>query len=153
MVKAIYKYFKNKEALVIYILKEIMEDSKERIRKVLEAPIPLKEKFKQVILLKEEMNQESSVEFYADIYAKPNSKVNKLLLKERENWDKMLRKFYKAAQSRGEIREDLNIEFLMYMIENFQKMFSDRKFQDLFPDFSSMTHEVMTFFYYGILKK
>ena len=147
------KHFKNKEDLVVRILQVLNKDSKTRIMKVINANIPIKEKLYQLILLKEEISQESSTKFNNDILTEKDSAICKLVKKNENDWKKRLRKFFKDCQEKNEIRNDINIDFMVFMIENLRRMFRDEQVQDIYPDFSDMTRELMSFFYYGFLKQ
>ena len=87
------------------------------------------------------------------ILTEKDSAICKLVKKNENDWKKRLRKFFKDCQEKNKIRNDINIDFMVFMIENLRRMFRDEQVQDIYPDFSDMTRELMSFFYYGFLKQ
>jgi len=65
----------------------------------------------------------------------------------------MVRKDFEEAQQKGWIRDDLNINFLFYLLNHLTDMITDEELTSLYPDTTSMFKEIMEFFFYGIMPK
>jgi hypothetical protein len=70
----------------------------------------------------------------------------------RENF-KLLYDDLKAAQEKGEIRQDINLHFIIHMLGQMQEMATDEKLLSLYGSPQALASEFINFFFYGILSR
>jgi hypothetical protein len=70
----------------------------------------------------------------------------------KKNYAKFL-KFFEEAKRRGEIREDVSTEFVIYAFDMITKVSKDKKLARLFPNYTEFTRAIMNFLFYGIAGK
>jgi hypothetical protein len=58
---------------------------------------------------------------------------------------------FREAQKKGEIRSDVNPEFMLYFLSNLTEMFTDEKLVRIYPNPEQMISDVLSFFFYGIM--
>jgi hypothetical protein len=58
-----------------------------------------------------------------------------------------------AAQKRGEIRQDIKPEFLLYFIHHMIELASDERLIDMYGSPQDMNRELFNLFFYGILPR
>ena len=79
--------------------------------------------------------------------------LKKYIEEETKNFLDELRKIFSDAQKKGEIRSDIKVDFVIYMMNVMKEVFKDENLQKLYPDFASLMKDAFNFFYYGVLKK
>ncbi|MBN2091945.1 TetR/AcrR family transcriptional regulator [candidate division KSB1 bacterium] len=148
-----YKYFANKNELVKTLYNRLATDGMEKYHKIMNQPISFPEKIKLMIQLKLMQFEELSEEFIQDLLRFDHPEVQALLLlKKKEIFQQVLQDFA-GAQKRGEIRSDIKIEFILYMLDKIYDMYQDEKLLKLYPTQKEMVSELINYFFYGILSK
>lgn len=147
-----YRHFANKEEVAELILKELMENGFADYEKIMAKPIPFNAKLIEIIDLKKASSKLISQEFMKDVFIQPDSKLVALIETQRVKSNKAFESDLKKAQQAGELRKDLKIEFIMYMLNSMSHLMEDEKLVDLFDDSEDLTNEVTNFFFYGMLQ-
>jgi len=58
-----------------------------------------------------------------------------------------------SAQKKGEIRDDINPHFIMYVLGKLQEMAVDERFSSMYPSTQALSSEILNFFFYGIMSR
>jgi hypothetical protein len=58
-----------------------------------------------------------------------------------------------AAQKKGEIRKDINPQFILYFLNKIREIAGDEQLINMYDSTQSLTAELVNFFFYGILTK
>ena len=148
-----YRYFQNKDAIAMYILDQLYSDAWSKFDEILAEDIPFEEKIRRVAVVKMEMADEYSMEFLNEFLADEDSECGKLLIQKRKESYEFTRKIYTDAQERGDIRKDIKIDFIMFMMENSLEIVRDERVQSMYPDISQLVHEMFALLFYGILSR
>lgn len=150
-----YRYFDNKiEVLKLILLQEIVSNIIQ-YQSIMSAPILFKEKVSQVIDLKLKQNKNISLELMKDLH-RSDPKLDDLKQELKAKQDHFLDLFkcdLVLAQSQGQIRENIKIEFIMYMIGQLGNIQEDPAFTQLYDNTADLSGELLNFFFYGILEK
>ncbi len=148
-----YKHFKNKIDLALFILNEVFAEGVSRYKSIMEQDIPYFEKAKDIIKLKLESTEDISKEMLKDFYDRSIPEVAELIQKiYRENL-KLLLDDMIAAQKKGDIRQDINPHFIIYMLGQMQKMSTDETLLGMYGSIQALASEFINFFFYGILPR
>lgn len=146
-----YKFFKNKEVLAVYVLDKLLKGWHLQYRSLMDENTPFTTKIQQLVQLKRTASEEMSEAFMDDI-------INKefVLLQEHlnEHRNKVIAEHVNdlaEAQQRGELRQDIKPEFILYMLEDLENKVSDEKLARLYPSKQAMIMELTGFFFYGIM--
>lgn len=148
-----YKHFPNKNALVKVILDRWIQKLTDDYDKVMEADETFEEKMAKIILMKIGYAHDISQELVADLYGHPDKELAEYM---NEKIEVSIRSFENAlrdAQIKGEIRREIKIEFIVYMINKMKEMASDRRMIDLYGTTEEWVAEMTGFFTYGILPR
>lgn len=148
-----YKFFKNKNELAEFILEEIMRKGIEKYMDVMKQNIPYTEKIKQIILLKHESTKDISDEFLKDILQDKEQNLQKKIQTYRDKSTALIMLDLKKAQSEGWIRKDLNLEFLLYMLNDLNNKLFDPKLENLYSNKHDLIMELTNYFFYGIMNE
>lgn len=148
-----YKHFANKNELVKALYTRFAADGMDKYHQIINQLIPFPEKIKLMIHLKLMQFDMLSGEFIQDLFKLDDPEVQALLqLKKSEIFQQVLHDFAEAQQ-RGEIRSDIKIEFILYMLDKIYEMYQDEKLLKLYPTQKEMVSELINYFFYGILSK
>lgn len=148
-----YKFFKNKNELVEFILDELMREGIENYVDVISQNIPYPEKIKQLILLKHESTKDISDEFLKDILQDEEQGLIEIIQTYRDKSFSLVKLDLKKAQSEGWIRKDINLEFLLHMLNDMNNKLFDPKLEDLYSNKHDLIMELTNYFFYGIMNK
>jgi len=148
-----YRYFANKTAIAKHVLESIYSEGRERINSILAMDLPFEERLKKVLVTKMEYTDKYSREFVKDLMMGTDPELKKYIEEETKNSLDELRRIFLDAQKNGEIRSDIKIDFIIYMMNIMREVFKDENLQKLYPDFGSLMKDAFNFFYYGVLKR
>ena len=148
-----YRYFPNKTAIAKHVLESIYGEGRERINSILAMDLPFEERLKKVLVTKMEYTEKYSREFIKDLMTGTEPELKEYIEEETKNSLNELRKIFLEAQKKGEIRSDIKVDFIIYMMNVMKEVFKDENLQKLYPDFGSLMKDAFNFFYYGVLKK
>jgi len=148
-----YKYFRNKTDLALFILDRMIDDSMRRYNEIKERNIPYPEKVRLWIGLKMEQVNDLSQEFMDDIFSMNFPEIKAYYDKmARENIAVILNDFIEA-QKRGDLREDVKPEFILYFFNHMFRMVDDRELIKFYKSPGELIGELTNFFFYGILPR
>jgi len=148
-----YRHFPNKTALVRYVLESIYSEGREMVNNILAMDLPFEERLKKVLVAKMEFADKYSREFIKDLMMGTEPELQKYVEQETKNFLNELREIFLDAQKKGEIRSDIKVDFVIYMMDVMREVFKDKNLQDLYPDMPSLMKDAFNFFYYGVLKR
>ena len=150
--RTFYKYFRDKDGLVIAVLGELFEQGRAKVETLLTLDCPIEEKVRQIIAAKSELASETSLVFYRESLDDA-TEPGRFALREQKKWDGRVRRFYRDAQARGEIRADIDVDVLMALLVRLRDLVKQPELGRLVPDFSRLVETVMTLFFYGIVPR
>jgi AcrR family transcriptional regulator len=148
-----YKHFANKKDLIKYILNDMFSSNMETFNNLIASDIPFPKKIENTIRLKIEWNKTYSEEFFQDLLFNPDAEILKLIQKRRTESLEIVMKFLKDAQKKGDIRLDIKLEFILYILNKMYEMVKDDQLAHLYVDHSDLIIELTNFFFYGILPR
>ena len=146
-----YKYFKNKIKLTKYLLNQIFEEQMDEYRKIMVEQVPFQEKVKQILQLKHKQTEMMSQEFFSDLTKNPAPEIVELLEKMRADSFNEILNDLKTARDKGDIRQNLKPEFILYFLNHLIEMTEDEKLLSLYRSPNELAMELTNFFFYGIL--
>jgi AcrR family transcriptional regulator len=146
-----YKHFSNKTAIAKYLIEDLFESGVKAYKEIYNSDIPYEEKVKRILDMKMSNAHEMSQELVDDIYKYHDEELFNFI----ENIKKRMITIYlddfREAQKKGEIRSDVNPEFMLYFLSNLTEMFTDEKLVRIYPNPEQMISDVLSFFFYGIM--
>lgn len=146
-----YKYFKQKNDIVKYILERMFEDAEKEYHEIMNQGIPYPEKVKQIIKMKLNYNRGMSKQFLAEFLEMAEPELKELVQKKTIRNFKILMDDFIESQKKGEIRKDIQPEFLNFILNHLLNLTLDPKLQAIFATSEALVSELTNFFFYGIL--
>ncbi len=148
-----YKHFKNKDELVKYIINLITGIAMKKYREIMDSDIPFTEKVEKSIQLKMESSNDMSQEFFDDFHKNASPEL-------REHFNKLVHSNlqtihddYVNAQKKGDVRPDINPQFILYYLDKILEMAKDENLMKLYKSPPDLINELTRFFFYGILPR
>lgn len=147
-----YRGFKNKMDLVKALLTHIAEEGFQAYQAIMQSDTAFPEKLNLMLLEKRKNSEGISHEFLRDVFQSDDKTLHQLFAGHQEKMKKALIADFKQAQIEGWIRQDLSMEFILYMLEDLQEKARDPKFLALHKDnLQEAIMELTSFFFYGVV--
>lgn len=146
-----YRHFRNKDEIAVKTLERFFNERLEKIEKILESPRPFEEKIRAVVDLKMEGLKNTNNELVKEVLNDRASVPGKFLGELQARQIQRVRELYIGFQKKGDIRKDIKIDLIMYLVENIWNAFSDEKLMERYGDKARLLEELFKAVYYGIL--
>ena len=140
-----YRFFKNKSAIAILIIDDLVKSIIIKIDDLMAQDIPFDEKMTRINAFKIATAEEFGNEFFKDLMD-DTSDAGRYLVKGRAEALGRIRDGYIAAQKRGEIRADMNIDFVLHMAEYLRAFMQDEALQKMLDENAGLKDEWETFY-------
>ncbi len=148
-----YKHFRNKDDLILKMMRALVKSSSEKYRGIMKKDIPYPEKVKEMIRMKLEYAEKMSSDFIREYLEIANPEILSFMTESTgESLSMLLDDFRKAAEE-GWIRKEVKPEFIIYFINHFSDMMKDQKLMGLYKDPAEAIAELINFFFYGIMAR
>ncbi|MEN8202985.1 MAG: TetR/AcrR family transcriptional regulator [Bacteroidota bacterium] len=148
-----YKFFTNKIELVKTVMSGVLEESLEKYKKISDSEIPYPEKVVQMIQLKQEQVHTMSSEFFRDYVQSDDPELINFLNQLTQENLQMFTNDFKKAQEDGDIRSDLKVEFIMYIMNHLVEMAQEDALLNMYDKPQDLVMEITNFLFYGILNR
>lgn len=148
-----YKFFPNKPELAKTILNESLNASINKFNEIVASDIPFSKKLEAIFIMKIEAVGNFSKEFINDIYSNPGLGLQQFLEEKSNSFRNEVINFYKKAQTRGEIRKEVNIDFILVYSTQMTKLMEDETLMAQYKTPVDFILEVMNLLFYGIVTK
>ena len=148
-----YKYFKNKVDLAKYAITQMVSEAIDKYRKLLDQDIPYLEKVKQMVNMKMEQTDGFSRDSLGEFIQSTEPEIAELLHRVRQESFQLILRDFIEAQKKGDIRQDVKPEFILYFFNHIVEMISDEELAKLYDSPQALIMELTNFFFYGILPR
>ena len=148
-----YKFFPNKIELVKILMNDILRVSMDKYKLIMASDIPYPEKVVALIHLKKDQIEHMSSEFFKDYVQSDDPEMISYLQQLSGESMQMFTDDFRKAQENGDIRKDLKIEFIMYMMNHLVEMAQNDALINMYEEPQDLVMEITNFLFYGILNR
>lgn len=148
-----YKYFENKEKLALTILKDIVVEGMKEYNDILKSDFDYPSKIEKIISMKMRRSDDLSREFLNDLYGSDFPEIQAYFQKVTIENLMIFENDFRDAQSRGEIRKDIKVEFIMAILNRLTDMTRDESLVALYGNAGKLISEFNRFFFYGVVQR
>ncbi len=148
-----YKFFSNKMDLVKTLMNGIMQSALEDYHRINNSDIPYVQKVVQMIQLKKDQIKTMSNEFFRDYVQSADPEMVEYLNQITQDSLKIFKDDFHKAQKAGDIRPDLSVDFIMYILNQLIEMTHDDNLLNLYNNPQDLVMEITNFLFYGILNR
>ncbi|MFC1537799.1 TetR/AcrR family transcriptional regulator [Candidatus Latescibacterota bacterium] len=145
-----YKYFKNKIELVKYIIKSWFDNGITRTDAINAMDIPVTEKLRLMIEWKMGFISDMSPEFINEYVQFDSDQKEFMNMNVQKSFKRFLEYIY-GWQKNGEVRPEIRPELILAFLDKVLELFKDDRLRNLYSDHIEFTHELHSFFFYGIV--
>jgi AcrR family transcriptional regulator len=145
-----YKYFDNKQVLAKAIIARSLDESMETFQKILDEDCSFYKKVQELMLLKLSAMEMFSTVFLEDLFNGDFPEIQEYIETERHNQKQTLNRFFECGIQSGEIRPDLSVDMLIFLLDQIQVMVFDERFCRIEPNLNNRVMQSMEYFFYGI---
>ena len=139
-----YKYFANKTRLVESIKDRWVEEGFQKFEEISALDIPFPEKIQLMTRWKVEFASRISAEFLREMVSMDDV--------EKQFKSRYLKNIADAQQN-GDIRSDIDLDFLWMVLEKLSELVKEEQWKDVFSDFSQYQEQLRTLIYFGLLSR
>ena len=148
-----YKHFRNKDELVKYIIDLITGNAMKKYSDIMNSDISFSDKVEKSIQLKMESADEMSQEFFDDFHKNASAELREHFTRLVHGNLQTIMNDYVEAQKKGDIRKDINPQFILYFLEKMMEICKDENLMRLYKRPQDLITEVTRFFFYGIFPR
>lgn len=148
-----YKYFENKMDLVKTIMDDILLSTMEEYRQIMNSDITYPEKVVLMVELKRKQIETMSNEFFREYVQSDDPDLINYLNKLSGETMKMFVDDFAKAQREGNIRKDLKIEFILFIMNQLIEMTHNENLLNMYDNPQDLVMEITNFLFYGILSR
>jgi len=145
-----YKYFKNKKALAHYILEITVGAALKAYEELIARDCSFTVKVNQMLKMKLEGTKDISQEFMLDIYQNADLGLKPYMEEQGKKSLALTIKFLLDSQKKGDIRQDIKIDFILYYFNQMLVMTTDADLLTKYEKPQDLIMEATEFFFYGI---
>ena len=103
--------------------------------------------------MKLEGTDQMSQEFFSDYLPHADPEFLKFIQKKMHESYALIIKDYAEAQKKGEIRQDLKLEFILWYLDKMLTLMRDEQLEKMYDSPQEMIMEMVNFFFYGIMPR
>jgi AcrR family transcriptional regulator len=146
-----YNYFGDKARFVIAVIDWYIDHSVLEYRKWMDSAGSFSKKLEKLIRMKPEGFNELSPELILDLQDPENSGILEYYRKRSEELKSMMKEDIKQAMDSGELRSDVNPEFILYFLDRMNEMLKEEELKALYDNTQQMVSEMTNCFFHGVL--
>ena len=145
-----YKYFANKNELIKYLWKKMIDDSWAKLDELENTKTPFQEKVHLILKLKEEAVSamgDQYIKDYLNIVPELQDFYNQILADVMQRFMKII----KLAQEKGEVRKTIRPEFFFAVVNQLMALANNESLVGIFDNYTEFALEINNFLYYGLM--
>jgi len=151
--RTFYVYYENKTDLLIKILEQIHEENLREIFAINNSELPFSQKLIEITDYNIARLEQMTPEFLADIHDPSFTEVREHYESKRNYTQEWTRGFFAEAQKQGNIRADLDIDFLQRFMNHAIASYRNEEIRKRYPNTILLLRKVADMLLYGILGK
>lgn len=146
-----YKYFQNKDELVLRLVSVIFDFMKKDLIRIMDSPKNLKDKFNDMAILKKDIFNMIGDEILKEIFIFEGLTDYITNFKE-ETWA-YWENFIKKAQEQGTINPKIRFELIRFISDKISHLYETDQLKGMFENTEQMIFELNELFMYGLLAR
>jgi len=146
-----YKYFSNKWDIAGTVLDIIVGEVVTAYNQMVEENIPFEQKVEKMLKLNREQVNAFGAAFINDLLA-DESPLREKFIGQQIKSKEMTIEFFKKAQKEGHIRRDIEMPFLLFMLNRLYELLNHPEFVQIAPDVEDRIDRLSKMFFHGFAR-
>ena len=151
--RTFYVYYDNKTNLLIKLMEQIFEIKQREIVAISDSNLPFPEKLIQITNYNIAQLEKMTPELLADIHDPSFVEIKDHYDSKGKYWQEWTRTFFQEALKRGDIRSNLDIDFLQLFMNYTIDAYKNKEIRKRYPDTALLMRKMADMLFYGILGK
>jgi len=147
-----YKFFENKEDVAKRVIVDLFDEGQGIFDEIMSSNAHFADKMSQFVEFKLDYGKRISKEFYSDLFGS-NPDIHEFMAERSQRSMLQMLEVFHEAQEKGEIRENLNLKFVAFMLDHTLELVEDPRLQAIFPSTHELVRDWLDYFFYGIIGK
>ena len=147
-----YKFFKNKIELAEHIIFSILDEAQIEFDNLCNQTNSFSEIIDQFLKMKMDYAKRFSKEFYLD-FINLSPKIHERVISYSQENHKQFLELIKRGQETGEVRKDINLKFITYMLNHLKELGEKEELFEFYENIEEMAMDMTRFYFYGIMGK
>jgi hypothetical protein len=118
---------------------------------ILKDDITFAEKMQKMLVLRLQTSKSLSLEFVADFYNPEAGEILDYFTKMKEESIAYSRLFLLKAQEKGEMNPNLNLDYVIWLMQKIMELCSSQDLMSIFPNTESLVRQISESMLYGIM--
>lgn len=148
-----YKHFSNKTQLALQIFDDFNRQVRAKFDQIVAEAKTFPELFRELGEFKLRMVEQMADEFLMEFIASPDPEIRAYIAARQIESLQAFHRVFSDAQQKGEIRPDLKIELVDYLLNKLAEMMQDPLLHQMYPDLKALSQDLMNFLLYGIASR
>jgi AcrR family transcriptional regulator len=149
--KTYYSFYDNKNALVVFILNALVNESVAQYEGIIQLEMPFADKLVAMLQLKYEFGKSISKEFIADFFDPGAAEILAFWQQSMVRSLAILKDFLEHGQKSGDINPELNINYILWYFQKMTEMMKSPELMNLFQDAAEVMKQVTQSMIYGLM--
>lgn len=146
-----YKYFEDKTAVARAVLEQIFDHSIEEFNRVTAEEIPFAQKFEKMLIMITAQIHTVGSAFLEDLTA-PSCPLRGHFFDMQKKTRGMTIDFFRAAQAAGSISSEVNMQFLLFMLDRMSELINHPDLVAIMPDMADRASALAAQLFHGFSK-
>ncbi len=147
-----YKYFENKWGIAKVLLEVLFSEGFRQYDAIMAEPTSYAEKLEQIMALTTGILQTFGDVFLAELMDS-SSPLHDFFMKKQTEARHLSVDFFRRAQEAGQLRSDVEMQLLVFMLEHLSELIDHPEFKAIMPNMEDRACELASVFFYGFSKK
>lgn len=148
-----YRKYENKKELLKLIIDDNYNRFNQKYDEIFQKDLPFNEKIMELIYAHSELLKGISKKYIDDIAHQDNAELKEFIQKKHMIYNESVVQLLIREQSKGNIRADVDIEFLNFFRNNIIELLFKPKLQKIYPDTEELIIQLIKMFYFGAVKR
>jgi AcrR family transcriptional regulator len=150
--RTFYKYFRDRDDIAIRVIEQLTAEGEQLLEAIIDGKQPLEAKVRAIIAIKAEQFAAASAELYHEVLT-ADTAPGRFARAQMRDWEQRVRDFYRAAQRRGQIRRDLDLDLVLFLLTKVRDLFDDPALAKLALDRTAAAEAILKVLFYGIVTR
>lgn len=148
-----YRKYENKLELLKHIIEDNFEQFNQQFIDIFQKEIPFNEKIMELIFAQSELLKGISQNYLEDIVKQDNAELRAFIQKTNKNHNDLVMQHIVREQRKGNIREDVSIDFLNFFRNHTSSLLFNEELQKIYPSADELLIQLTKMFYFGAVKR
>ena len=148
-----YRKYESKYELLKLIIEDNYNSFDQKYNEIFQKDLPFNEKIMELVFAHSELLKGISEKYLDDIAHQDNAELKEFIQQKQMRYNETVRQLLIREQRKGNIRADVDIEFLNFFRKNILIMLFNPQLKRIYPDTEELIIQLIKMFYFGAVHR